>query len=398
MSFALSLPADDSVSVAPRKGQLRRVFNFLADASARAAIVGVVRVAAVSTLVGVGASAALTIGVTAIATGVGAGLYAYLKEYAQERKAARTQGLKVDFLSAQRVKKVKWALLAGVAGGAFGAWLAGTETFQSVLGTLKSGLMKAADFVTDGMSAHAATVAPVATAAVGVDQVWQTAMTNNTPQGNKVLTALFQANGMNPSGQALKDEAHRILRDKSLSMAERFSTARVLAEEAKKLGNHQAVAFLKDLARLEDKFADTAAKTLSLKTLSLPPVATVISAPLEHVATVDMVQPELAAIEMPKLVDIPPPAEQAAECQVWVQGDNAFTYACTKTAETMQPGRHFVSFVDAEKADIRADMTLMEVSDTVPTDAALSKSVILAGVDEIRALRDAVKAKLYPMP
>src|SRR6218665_933311 len=114
-----------------RKSWLSGMFNKAADIAGRAAVTNAIKITAVSAIAGAGASAITTLAVAAGATGIGAALYTYGKDTFSAWRASRAaKDDSFKFIDTDRLKKARTALLFGVAGGAFGAWLAGTETFQ----------------------------------------------------------------------------------------------------------------------------------------------------------------------------------------------------------------------------------------------------------------------------
>ena len=122
-----------------RKSWLSGMFNKAADIAGRAAVTNAIKITAVSAVAGAGASAFTTLAVAAGATGIGAALYTYGKDTFSAWRAARAaKDDSFKFIDTDRLKKARTALLFGVAGGAFGAWLAGTETFQHGLELAKT--------------------------------------------------------------------------------------------------------------------------------------------------------------------------------------------------------------------------------------------------------------------
>ena len=121
-----------------KKKWLSGVFAKAADIAGRAAVTQAIKITAVTALAGAGASAFVSIGVAAVASGAGAAVYSYGKDtYSAWRDAKRDGDDSFRWVDTERLKKARNALLFGVAGGAFGAWLAGTETFQAGLDMAK---------------------------------------------------------------------------------------------------------------------------------------------------------------------------------------------------------------------------------------------------------------------
>lgn len=121
-----------------KKKWLSGIFAKAADMAGRAAVTQAVKITAAATVAGAGASAFVSIGVAAVASGAGAALYSYGKDtYSAWRDAKHNDDDSFRWVDTARLKKARNALLFGVAGGAFGAWLAGTETFQAGLDMAK---------------------------------------------------------------------------------------------------------------------------------------------------------------------------------------------------------------------------------------------------------------------
>lgn len=121
-----------------KKKWLSGVFAKAADIAGRAAVTQAIKITAVTALAGAGASAFVSIGVAAVASGAGAAVYSYGKDtYSAWRDAKRDGDDSFRWVDTERLKKARNALLFGVAGGVFGAWLAGTETFQAGLDMAK---------------------------------------------------------------------------------------------------------------------------------------------------------------------------------------------------------------------------------------------------------------------
>jgi len=462
---------DESGNPVPKKnkkGWLSGLFNKAVDAAGRAAITNTLKIAAVTALAGAGASSFVTIGTAAAASAVGSALYAYGKETFLEWRRAREEQRDMQWWDAARSRKVKIAFLTGAAGGAFGAWFAGTETFKTGMEVAREYGGKVLDFFVS--SAHAAepvaAVAAVAAPVVnGLDvahavaplqaalpavtvpdaaplnplgRLWHMAMTSNEAHG-KLMAKLLPSNPedmKSVSPQFLKDRAHEVLRLKDVPWQERLSLAHDLAEEAKARGNHQAVQFLKDLARLEHMKSqfNTEGGTKHVHA-AVKHIAKQVAAPKPEIA-LETVQPEpltIPKIEMPKLdlpqvnvdaapaatfderfvfpvspaasaaptitvTDLPPvtavnPApvakvfSEAATCTLAVDptaGGNGVE--CVINKATMQPG-DYIGFVAAENPGLKAVTPLLEGSTDVPTDAFLHERIVADGVSKVNALR-----------
>ncbi len=425
-----------------KKNWLSWAFKKAADVGARAALTNTLKIAAATTMIGAGASSMLTIGVTMIATGVGAGLYTYLKDYA----VARWMGEDVDFWDAERLRKAKWALLTGAAGGAFGAWLAGTDTFQAGLSFAKEYGLKALGGLSDifmGNAYAAPVVAAVAAAAPAVADVapakptslsklWEATMKTDTVKG-KAFAEMLAADPdkmKSVSPQFLKDRAHDVLRMKDIPFEERLKLARELATEAKERGNKQAVQFLKDLVKLE-KFAPKIA-TLPDVVVTAPRLPDTVAAipslpPAEPIKLPEIVA-ELPVIEIPETprvvgvvvetehstgetadrvttdnsaaplaVETVTPAEttvveatpartfnEAAVCNIsGPDAAGAYDADCQVQKAEMQPG-DYVTFKMEGAADTTA---LTEDSVPVKTESFLHEQVVADGINKVSAKR-----------
>lgn len=300
----------------PRK-KLSALFNKVADIAGRAAVTNAIKVTAVSAIAGAGASALTTLAVAATATGLGAALYSYGKDtFSAWRQARAAQDDSFRFVDTARLKKARTALLFGVAGGAFGAWLAGTETFQHGLELVKTygGKMIESALTAFSGTSHAEVIPAAAPAAAitpdaetinervaaaheavaakpapalseddiiaridaahglldaerqgletilpetpknALGKLWDAAMQSEQAKGI-FMAQMLKADPDNLNSvtpQFLKDRAHDVLRLTDLPWQDRLSLARELAEEAQARGNRQAAGFLRDLAKLED--------------------------------------------------------------------------------------------------------------------------------------------------
>lgn len=332
--------AAEAAAAKKKKLSFSAIFNKLADVGARGAVTSAIKFAAVSTLVGAGASSFVTIGVAAAAAGAGSALYAYSKDLIQDVMLARKDGHKVSLWNAERSKKVKIALLSGVAGGAFGAWFAGTDTFKAGLDLFKDYGLKAVSGIFNAIipSAEAAepilsTVAPIAAAVAPVavamspiadvaaplavvapvsvpvadapkpnvvGKLWGMMMSSDQAQG-KMMAEMLNAdptNAKSVSAQFLKDRAHDILRVKDIPAPERFAMAKELAEEAQARGNKQAGQFLKDLAkmaRIQGISLDTVIATPAAPVAAVVAPVAEIAAPVAAAPVSEVVAPIVAA-------------------------------------------------------------------------------------------------------
>jgi len=283
----------------------------LTEVVARATVTNAFKLTALSVAAGAGASAVTSLGVAAVATGAGAALYTYGKETLGAWRSARAANDdSFRWVDTERLKKARTALLFGVAGGSFGAWLAGTETFQSGLDLARTyggkmiesalgffsgnayaataapaAVLSGEDIAARIEKAHVAFVAPAVAeediitridAAHGqldaenrglealpaetaapknvLGKLWDAAMESGQAKG-AFMAQMLKADPDNLASvtpQFLKDRAHDVLRLTDLPWQERLSLARELAEEAQARGNRQAGGFLRDLAKLED--------------------------------------------------------------------------------------------------------------------------------------------------
>ncbi|MDE1152393.1 MAG: hypothetical protein PW788_07640 [Micavibrio sp.] len=350
-SMTLPLDADmeldESGNAVPKKnkkGWLSGLFNKAVDAAGRAAITNTLKIAAVTALAGAGASSFVTIGTAAAASAAGAALYVYGKETFLEWRRARAEERDMQWWDADRSRKVKIALLTGAAGGAFGAWFAGTETFKTGMEVAREFGGRALDFFVS--SAHAAepfgtlaaVAAPVAHMATGgldiahaaaplqaalpvslpdaaplnpLGRLWHMAMTSNEAHG-KFMAKLLPSNPddmKSVSPQFLKDRAHEVLRLKDIPWQDRLNLAHDLAEEAKARGNKQAVQFLKDLAKLEHvkpqfnaegaaHHAQATLKHVAKHLVTPKPEIALEAAPLEPLTIPKIDMPEIKLPEM----------------------------------------------------------------------------------------------------
>lgn len=378
----------ETPSTKPAKGLLTRFFKKAADIASRAAVTNAVKIAALSAFAGAGLSSVATLGVAAIAAGAGAALYSYGRDTFTDWQQARASGGKIDWRNPAKLKRAKIALLTGVAGGAFGAWLAGTEFFQTGIEAAKEFGAKTFDLLIPSAAAAGLPAAVMTTAqdilpATATDpaqkpnvltRLWQTAMKSDQAQG-KFAAYLLKAdpNNMNSvSPQFLKDRAHDVLRLKDIPMQERLSLAHDLAETAKERGNKQAVQFLKDLVKLG----------------YTPPV---------ELAVAQAALPDAEILPAPRVAEIAiAPAQafrEAATCVVAVAdvGANSGDYGieCVTNAAVMKPG-DYVSFVDKLQPALKVSTPLLPGSEEVPTESFLHDSVMSDGVARLNALRPAL--------
>jgi hypothetical protein len=498
---AAQMPQQQAAGAAKKKKALRWVFNKAADSAGRAAVTGAMKIAVLSALAGIGASSYLAIGSTALAAGVGSAAYVYSKDLFFDWRAAKREGRAVQWWSKERSRKVKIALLTGAAGGAFGAWLAGTDTFQEALGFVKHMGGKALSAVFNHFSAPSlpavvpAIAPPIASAAdvhVHVAEMLKPAVAPKIetivpypvagaplpmPAAHDVLPVVDAAPALKPetalqkmmdamshsreahgtimnkllhvnaadthsvSPQFLKDRAHEILRMKDIPWAQRLEIAHQLGAEAQARGNHQAVAFMKDLAKLESG-------TWKPKGLGIPgvkPALHHVAAPAAHTSAVEHVVPKAHEVVLPKpmprpehlavstapdtvtpalatpapdanaftamaapKIDVPkeplrtlvlgaddltpkitPDFHEAATCTISrPDPTGGFDAPCVVHAETMRAG-DYVAFVARENPALRVVTPLVEGSSDVPTEGFLNAHMVADGVQKITLARAA---------
>ena len=380
--FETGLPHDS----ASKKGFLTRFFNKAVDIGTRAAVTNVIKIAAVSAVAGAGLSSFATIGVAAVASGAGAALYSYGKDTFIDWRQARATGGKIDWRDPAKLKRAKIALLTGVAGGAFGAWLAGTEFFHTGIEYAKEFGGKVFDVVIPSAAAAelplvaAKDILPVVDVAPAqqpnvLARLWQTAMKSDQAQG-KFAAYMLKADPDNinsVSPQFLKDRAHDVLRLKDIPLQERLTLAHDLAETAKERGNKQAVQFLKDLVKLGYK----------------PPVEQVvahIAAPAVPVATVVDILP--LPVE-PVTVAPAQVFNEAATCVVTNATEGDYGIDCVTNTPVMKAG-DYVSFVDKLQPELKISTPLLPGSEDVPTQSFLHDAVMSDGVARLNTLRVAI--------
>ncbi|MDP2204971.1 MAG: hypothetical protein Q8K65_01540 [Alphaproteobacteria bacterium] len=339
----------------------------VADIAGRAAFTNALKIGALSAVAGAGASAVVSAGVAALAAGAGAAVYSYGKDtFSAWHKAQRDHDDSFRWVDTERLKKARTALLFGVAGGAFGAWLAGTDTFQhglelaktyggkmieSALGffsgnvhaspAVPAAAFSATVFSADDISvridaAHAAVAAPqvseddiiaridaahglldaersalevvpaeeIAAPKNALGKLWEAAMTSDQAKGH-FMAQMLTADPDDLSSvtpQFLKDRAHDVLRLTDLPWQDRLSLARELAEAAEARGNRQATGFLRDLAKLED--GTWKPRGLNISGDEAAPKAATLKAAPE--IKPDILQPEITAEEiMPQEIIAP---------------------------------------------------------------------------------------------
>lgn len=396
----LSIPAEDDGGLKKNQaGWFRKVFNKVADSAGRSAVTNTLKIAVVSTLAGAGASSVLTVGAAAVAAGMGAALYSYGKDLTIDLLHARKTGAAVALWDRERAKRARLALLVGTAGGAFGAWLAGTDTFKFGIGMLKETGAKAAGWLS-GIFIQSASAAELPQGLVAspknpLEKLWVAAMKSDRASG-KFIGELFKSDPSDMKSvapQYLKDRAHDILRIKDLPWADRLETARALAEEAKARGNRQAVQFLKDLVKLEKLHGGVmphAAMTDTLQQVEMPEIAPIKTVILDtdaagHV-TERIVDAESAAPLV--IVDASEPLqrrfEEAALCSVSpAAAADELDASCVIHKSVMEPG-DYISFVRETSAGFRPVVPLAPDSIAVETENFLNEKTIAEGIAKLK--------------
>ncbi len=377
--FETGLPSD----TASKKRFLSRFFNKAVDIGTRAAVTNVIKIAAVSAVAGAGLSSFATIGVAAVASGAGAALYSYGKDTFIDWRQARATGGKIDWRDPAKLKRAKIALLTGVAGGAFGAWLGGTEFFHTGIEYAKEFGGKVFDVVIPGAAAAelplvaAKDILPIIDTAPAqqpnvLARLWQTAMKSDQAQG-KFAAYLLKADPDNlnsVSPQFLKDRAHDVLRLKDIPLQERLKLAHDLAETAKERGNKQAVQFLKDLVKLGYK-------------PQLEQAVAHIAAPVATVADILPLPAEPVVIAPAQVFN------EAATCVVTNAAEGDYGIDCVTNTPVMKAG-DYVSFVDKVQPELKVSTPLLPGSEDVPTQSFLHDTVMSDGVARLNTLRVAV--------
>ena len=113
----------------PRK--LSKLFAIAAESASRGALTTAVKTGAVAFATGMGVTAVSSASIAIAAAGVTSFTYSYLRDTLKAHKQAKQEGTgPINFLDRGRAKKATFALLAGVAGGALGAWVADTDWFK----------------------------------------------------------------------------------------------------------------------------------------------------------------------------------------------------------------------------------------------------------------------------
>jgi hypothetical protein len=350
---------------------LKGIFNKSADILARAAVTNAVKITAVSTLAGIGASAFLTTGATVLAAGIGAGLYSFGKDSLTAYRESRAAKTDFHLLDTARLNRARNALLCGVAGGAFGSWLAGTDTFQEGVSLFKEYGMKAAgwlgDFILPVAAASAALpLLPMEAPKLNLMQRLQDIVHHAKPSHSRLFNEVAKIDTAHPkkfSAQFLKDRANEVLRLKGVSWEERATLARDLAVEAKAHGNRQAEKFLSDLEKLNKWHAKP-----SLVSASAPAAITAETSP------------STGTPERPLLVRF----REAATC---ILGDRnaegVFAVQCTPHLDTMQGGDTIVF----QQGEYKTSVMLAPGSDAVATKDFMHRNAITRGVRDLLKLK-----------
>lgn len=446
---ALVLPIRGT-EAAPRRGILSRVFNkstgqMLANMAARSAVTNVVKMGAVGAAVGFGASAFVTSAVAIGAAGLTSAVMSYGFQSWKDYKAAKAAGEEFKFISMSRAKQAALALACGVAGGAIGSWLAHSEIAQSAFRWVAShagptihswiasasaafGLHHAAaPAPAAGLAAAPAAPAPSTTVLSRAADMLAAHGDSGTHLGQALAHVnVHDVNSVSP--QFLKDSAHEILRMKDLPLADRYAMARALAETARDRGNHQAVAFLKDLTRLEDRLAGRAGAAAehaasahhaphhaahhhaaTKPTVAPAHEATHVAGGAVHVAEMpvaDAPSADAPVVDAPaatgdaitpvpapapvEVRDLPPLSQhfatQTGTCSVSYAADGSTSsISCNITVPEMQGG-DYITFIDASDPTHRVTTSLSEGSVGLSTGDFQNETVISDGVNRLSVL------------
>lgn len=377
-----------------QKGWFKKIFNKVADSAGRATVTGAMKIAVVTTLAGAGASTVLTLGAAAVAAGTGAALYSYGKDLTFDWLRARKTGETIALWDCERAKRARLALLVGTAGGAFGAWLAGTDVLKEGLALLKETGMKTAGLLS-GAFIQSASAAELPQDLMGarknpLEKLWFSVMKSDQVNG-KFMGELFKAdpdNMKSVSPQYLKDRAHDILRINDIPWAERLDVARSLAEEARSRGNRQAVQFLKDLARLEALHGvPEVPDVLPQAEIAEPlPVKTVIIETNDAgQVTERIVEAETGASLVIENMSSPlsPQFDEAASCVIASSPvADEMDADCVIHKQHMAPG-DYISFVANDETGYRPVVPLSIDSVSVETESFLNEKTVAEGIRKL---------------
>ncbi len=392
---AAEYETDETLKFKKDKGFLTRFFNKAVEIGTRAAVTNVIKIAAVSAVAGAGLSSVATLAVASAASGVGAALYSYGRDTFTEWRQARATGAKINWRDPAKLKRAKIALLTGVAGGAFGAWLAGTEFFHAGIEYAKEFAGKAFSLM---VPAAAAAELPVGAAMATAKEIlhapaaqpnvlarlWDMSMKSDQATG-KFAAYMLKADPdslQSVSPQFLKDRAHDVLRLKDIPWQDRLTMAHDLAEAAKERGNKQAVQFLKDLTKLGYH------APVEIVQIMEPAIAAPAAIVMPAIVTPEIALPEINA------TGIIPPASatvfnEVATCTVAGDAEGLYGIDCVTHTATMQPG-DYVSFVDKSQPLVKISTPLLPGSVEMPTASFMHENVMSDGVSRLNTLRQAI--------
>lgn len=422
---AITLEQDQTAKPSRLKGLLKRAFTKAADIGARGAVTTGLKVFATTTVLGAGASGMMAVSAAALAAGTGAFAYTYAKESFKDWQQAKKEQKQFSWFQKNRLKQSGLSFAFGLAGGAFGGWLADNDTFKEGMQRTASWLgeffipateaapMKPAvipfqfdtsvDSVLRDLSATSSAEAlmsepqtePVVISMPEPQPEPEAIVEHTTeqaapePQHNtlqRLETALSGASAVperlqdlvdqvgtldKAAGWQLKDMAHFVLRTEGLPMEDRLELARDLALAAQERGSKQATDFLNDLALLG---MDIDPKPAVPEQVATPEPVT--SAPV----TPESAPQELAPQE-PALVT--KQYNAAATCTV--TGDNPAQprgVSCVSHTETMAAG-DYVDFVSASNENISTRTYLADGSVAVKTDIFLHPTIIAEGLQKL---------------
>lgn len=476
------------------RGFARKSFNVASNMTGRMAVTSTLKIAAGSFVVGAGLSAAWGAAIAVGVAAIGSAAYTYTAETYSEWRARKKAGEDVTFFnvlrhsnnSQQRMRRTLTSLACGVAFGALGAWAMQSEFVHGALEKVgglfgfggadhvatavphadggaatvladseatraaataaavahHTGAAAGATIDVDIPAAHVdASAAHVAPAHVsGADLAHEAAhVTSQQVAENPLAAGLAQAGIADShavSAQALKDAAHNIIRDQSISAAERVEMARALALEAAHRGNEQAATFLADLPKVEVSLG------LQPTHIDIPEVhhaaahvAPHATAPAAPVASADVAPaPAAPVVDAAPVADVAPAATVDTTAAATMTADTTVTATTTATASAadgttaavsattttgsaspagdfraaaawcnvsfngsvvsgaecyaMQPtmgGNDYVLFVDAADANRQVAISLAADSVTVSTDSMLQEGVVNEGISSLQA-------------
>jgi hypothetical protein len=115
------------------------IANKAADMMAGRIVNMSIRLIAITMLTGfLGGSVLMTMGLTALATGVGSALYTYNRNYLHDRlRGPKEERKNVRYFTRDRLRQAALVFISSAASGAFGAWLGKTDFMQSIVKSVK---------------------------------------------------------------------------------------------------------------------------------------------------------------------------------------------------------------------------------------------------------------------